>query len=180
MKIVFILLFLAPAIITNGQIISDHGLNADTPFEISGVIKHYEPEGGKNFIRFRTSNIAGELKDTSLPIDGQGHFNAKLWQPFAGDITFLYRQRFVVFYATPGEKIGLEIDGDTWPENENPLQSIKITGPSAAISRSIIDFQYKMASAGLRNTPYSPDIPDERYASQRIEDMKQHLAFLKQ
>lgn len=177
-KILAGLSMLFPVMMATAQFASDNGLNMHIPFEISGMVQHYQPRDGSNFILFRTWDIAGRSKDTSVPVDSRGHFQVQLWQPFEGDVAFMYQQRYIMMYATPGEKIGLEINADTWSGNDNPLQSLSITGRSAAITRSMVDFQYRMRAADLTSTLPSHEIPDEEYASRRMADAEQQLAFL--
>lgn len=149
------------------------------PIEIDGVVTHYTPADGQNFILFRQFDIGGKLKDTSVTIDQSGHFHVRLSQPFEGDIGMMYQQHYIKLYGAPGGKMSLSIDGEKWPKVDNPMQAMKISGRFASLSEHIIDFENSMKSAGLYHTLPGDSIPDEKYASARIQEMHGQLAFLK-
>lgn len=179
MKTIALLLFAVfSMVVATAQSGRENPLNANTPFEITGKVLHYQPNDNNGFITFRTYTITGKLKDTAIKVGMNGNFHVQLWQPHEGDIALMYDNEYITLYVTPGEKVTLQIDRDSWKQAGNKLQSITITGKSASISKSIIDFNhYKATEGSLKQTPFK-NITDEDYAKARTLQMKKELAIL--
>lgn len=177
-----LLIFLATIFsvaMTNGQPKQDSFLTANMPLQITGKIIHYQANDKNGFVTFRTYDITGSLKDTSLPVNPDGNFHVRLWQPFEGDIAMMYQHRYATLYAASGEKITLKINEDAWSHGKSILQSMTVTGKSAAITNAIIDLNDKMEKAGLKKNISFTGNTDEDYANACIARMEKQLAFLR-
>lgn len=163
---------------TQAQVSHYDGFDIRQPIEVDGVITHYTPADGKNFILFRHFDVGGDSKDTSVTIDRSGRFHVRLSQPFEGDIGMMYPPHFIKLYGSPGEKISLSIDATKWPNVDDPLEAMKISGKFADLSRDIIDFENSINKAGLHHEQPVDSIPDDKYASARIQEMHERLRFL--
>jgi thiol-disulfide isomerase/thioredoxin len=108
---------------------------------IDGKIKNYVPDDNNRFITFRSFNIAGRSKDTSVLIDNDGSFSASLLQNFEGDLAFMFAGNYAVIYAIPGDKLNLTIDASKLKVGNNNAEAIKATGKSADINRLLLRFQ---------------------------------------
>jgi len=184
MKIIsFIILFLFNAQL-NAQLkdkpASQTIFNSNKEIQIAGKMKNYNPANDPRFIRLRTYNIAGRSKDTAVFINKNGIFSVRLFQPFEGDIAVLYDDKYVTLYAQPGEKINLEIDGSKLKAEQNPVPAITLSGKSAVLSKTIIDFQANLGKQKFKNEPdWNDKIQrDKQFADIRISRMKEELSFL--
>ncbi|HEX5555429.1 MAG TPA: TlpA disulfide reductase family protein [Chitinophagaceae bacterium] len=161
------------------QISNNHRFNLLQPIEVAGVITHYTPMNGKNFILFRYSDVGGHSKDTSVIIDRSGRFQVRLTQPFEADFGMMYQRRFITLYGAPGDTIKLSIDDDKWAGDGNPFRAMEISGRFASLSERIIDFDYSIGKADLHHERPSVGTPDGEYASTRTQEMHEQLGFLK-
>ena len=150
----YILLLLFTYFVTEAFSQKSESLFSNRPFEISGKILSYKPDSNNAFISFRTYGVSGRGKDSAIVINRDGSFYAKLFQPFAGDIAFIYRGEFTAMYASPGDKIILSIDEPSWKKNKPRHASIKVSGESERLTTSILKWQQ------TRNDWKSPILAD--------------------
>ena len=137
----FLLTLLLPfVIVAKAQVTKLPVFEQTSKFKIEGKIKGYQPDGNNGFISFRTYAITGRNKDTAISINKNGNFSCELYQPFEGDIALMYNDEYIDMYASPSEKIFIEIDEGKWKTEENKTKAITLLGKSASISKGIIDF----------------------------------------
>ena len=76
MRLLLTLFNLAAYLLGAGQTnsLNDPFVNAQKKITISGHIKNYVPGNTNRFIRFRTYDVSGRGKDTTIFIDKAGHF----------------------------------------------------------------------------------------------------------
>ncbi len=146
-------------------------------FKIEGKIKGYQPDDNNKFISFRTYEITGLSKDTAISIDKNGNFSCELYQPFEGDIAFVYNDVFIEMYASPSEKIFMEIYEDKWKTEENKTKAISFRGKSSSLSKGLIDFEYYKSNQPFKNNPDMGDQKqgDEGFAKKSIARMNEEL-----
>ena len=184
MRIIFFLFLTSITIYSYSQNAQNIGnktiFNSIKEIEISGKIKNYIPSNENQFITFRTYQVTGKIKDTSVFINSHGIFDARLFQPFKGDIALLYQDEYLTLYAEPNEKINLGIDISKLKSEQNPVKSITLTGKSAVLTKTIIDFQANLRKQKFKNEPDWKDKiqPDKQFANARISRMKEELFFL--
>jgi thiol-disulfide isomerase/thioredoxin len=181
MRLLLTLLTVTSFFLVAGQVkpSNDPFLNADKKIAINGQIKNYVPGNGNRFIRFRTYDISGRGKDTTLFIDKAGHFKATISQPFESDIAMMFDESFVTLYCTPGEKITMEIDPARLSSTENKSKAITLTGRSAAISKLIMQFRLTGVEFLLPAENWQDSaLSDQVIVEARIKRMKREIDSL--
>ena len=154
-------------------------LSAQKKVTISGYIKNYVPGNSNRFIRFRTYDISGRGKDTTIFIDKAGYFAAAISQPFESDIALMFDESFVTLYATPGEKITMAIDPARLKMSEDKSKAITLTGKSAAISKLIMQFRLTGEEFLLPEENWADStLPDKVIVEARIKRMKLEIDSL--
>lgn len=178
MKKTFLLtLLLLFVIVANAQVTQLSVFEQTRNFKIEGKIKGYQPDDNNRFISFRTCDITGLQKDTAISIDKNGNFSCELYQPFEGDIALFYNGVFIEMYASPSEKIFIEIYEDKWKTEKDKTKAISFRGKSASISKGTIDFEYYKSNQSFKNNPDGGDKKqgDEGFAKKRVARMNEEL-----
>jgi thiol-disulfide isomerase/thioredoxin len=149
-------------------------------FCVKGFIRNYIPNDENRFVTFRTYEITGLDKDTSIIVDKQGRFNCELVQSFEGDIGMIYRGHYINMYAIPSDTIGLEIDEHIWSIQQNKANAIEFSGNSAQVSRMINEFKSLYVSHKFGNHADIGDAsqPDKVFATKRIQQLNEELDLL--
>ena len=163
------------------KIVNDPFVNAQKKIPVTGQIKNYVPDNDNRFIRFRTYDISGRSKDSAVFINKSGNFNTILSQPFEGDISMMFDEKFVTLYGIPGEKIGLEIDAVKLKSEENKSKAITITGKSASVSKLIMQFKLPKQDGIPADENWNDStLSDQTIAKARAKRMKNEIDFLNQ
>ena len=154
--------------------------NSQKTFTIDGKIINYIPNDSNGFISFRTYSIDGRSKDTAFAINRNGNFKITLFQPFAGDIGFIYYDDYTEIYASPGEYITLTIDENKWKTHSNLGKAMKVTGPSSLISMQMWPFREFKDAHPLEINPDNEEdkITEPEYVKQKQIEMKAELERL--
>jgi thiol-disulfide isomerase/thioredoxin len=154
--------------------------NANKKIDIEGKINHYNSNNDNRFITFRTYDIFGRLKDTSLFIKKDGNFSGSLFQPYEGDIAVMYKDEYITLYSSPGEKIKLEIDDGKWQPGVDIRSAFEIGGKSSMTSKEIVRFEFQLRNQKINKQQQSKELSDKEFAAGRIAQLKEELNFLTQ
>lgn len=154
--------------------------NSQKTFTIDGKITNYIPNDSNGFISFRTYGIDGRSKDTAFAINRNGSFKITLFQPFAGDIGFIYYDDYTEIYASPGEIIKLTIDENKWKTHSNLGKAMNVTGPSSIISMQMWPFRDYKDTHPLDINPDNAEdkLTEPEYVKQKQIEMKAELERL--
>jgi thiol-disulfide isomerase/thioredoxin len=147
---------------------------------IGGKIEQYQPDTKNGFISFRSNDLKGRSSDTAILIEKDGSFAVRIYQPFAGDIAFIYNEEFVTLYASPGDRIRLTINATQFAQKETRTASIKIEGEKLPISKWILQWHEvkdkwtPTFSADWENK----ELSDTIFAEQRKKQLAEEESFL--
>lgn len=149
-------------------------------FTITGNIKNYIPGDNNGFITFRTYDVMGYNKDTSVQINAKGSFNCILNQSFEGDIGLIYKGDYITLYAIPFEKMIIEINDNQWSKKTQKTKAMTFQGEAALFSKWIIDFKYEFSKTPFNSEPDlgNNNISAKEFAVERIRRMLEELEFL--
>lgn len=176
LSVIILYSLLASATGQNGKTL----FNTQKTFTIIGKITNYIPNDSNGFISFRTYKIDGRSFDTAFAINRNGSFKITLFQPFAGDIGFIYYDDYSELYASPGELIKLTIDENKWKTHTNLGKAMKVMGPSSSISMHMWPFREYKDTHPLEINPDKAEdkLTEPEYVKQKQIEMKAELERL--
>lgn len=160
-------------------------LRAQNPFTkdsvyIRGSVKGFKPGQKDSFAAFTTYDITGNSKRLAVQIADNGSFSAALYQPFAGDIIFNYKDAFVNLYTAPADTLTLNVDDYLINRSTGNKGAVTAIGKNAGINNIMLQFQSEFdlhtftAITDLGDKTQS----DSTFAARRLLRMTEELAFL--
>lgn len=147
---------------------------------IKGSISGFTSGQQDGFVSFTTAGINGETKKQAIQIAANGSFSAALYQPFAGDITFNYKNAFVSLYATPADTLILKIDDKLMDRQTGYRNAITAWGKQDATNNILLQFQSTMSMHSFKAQANIGDktLGDAGFAEKRTARMNEELAYL--
>jgi len=149
-------------------------------FFVIGKISQYRENTDNGYVTFRTFDLRGRLKDTSIKINAHGEFNAVLVQPFEGDIAMMYRGGFILLYMTDRDTIKVRINEKEYQAEAFDISSADFDGKNANLTVLINMFLRKKQSHHFSfEIPwYDKKLTDKKVGQLAMKRMEEEKAFV--
>jgi thiol-disulfide isomerase/thioredoxin len=147
---------------------------------ISGTVIGFKPGQTDNFIAFSTHDMQGKPTKHAFQLKNDGSFDARLYQPFAGDIQLNYKEAFVRIYAEPNEHLSLDILNDKINRSTGHKDAFLVKGKHAEFNNILLSFHAEFSLQDFDNLSDLGDKTqsDTTYSIRRFAQLTAELDFL--